>query len=497
MLITVKNFKAIESLEEYEVKSLNILSGINSGGKTSFIQFFLMIKQSLEINSLESPLILNKPYTMLGSYKDILYGKTYNNKFSFKITLDSKDLLEHRSIKNQFRRIKKKLDKIVMEFSFKYSSEKIHLETLNLEYYSGEDKYYIKFNRDRGKNYTISTNWLMFFNEDFRRGYNQLHIKSHSNEELEYGKNAYEEVVKEYKGIVYFDKFFPEFLEVKDEIYGDNLKGFSPLIRYLQMIFFNIFNNISYLGPLRDEPHSYYLNDNDANIDIGNKGENAAYILAKNSSKEITNYKIKTNQDSERIEFISTKTSLAAAVNYWICDVFKMAREIKINKFKNSTIYEIQITNNSGFNTPINHVGFGMSQVLPIIVEGLRLKEGATLVLEQPEIHLHPSIQSLLFDFLYSLTLSGKKVIVETHSDHLITRMRRRVAEDTSNRLSENINLMFIGNRTEDNYKILNMSEMGALEYWPPGFFDQYERDLKQIVKAQNVKRKLKRRKEK
>jgi len=118
-----------------------------------------------------------------------------------------------------------------------------------------------------------------------------------------------------------------------------------------------------------------------------------------------------------------------------MCDVFEIGIDIYSKKVGDS--YVIILKNTNGNETTIKHVGFGISQILPIIVEGLRMSNTGTLILEQPEIHLHPKLQSLLFDFLYSLTLSGKTIIIETHSDHLITRMRRRIAEEVENKMKE------------------------------------------------------------
>ena len=78
--------------------------------------------------------------------------------------------------------------------------------------------------------------------------------------------------------------------------------------------------------------------------------------------------------------------------------------------------------------TTIADVGFGVSQLLPILVIGLRSGRASLLILEQPEIHLHPRLQANLADFLLTLAASGRRIIVETHSDHFINRLRRRIA---------------------------------------------------------------------
>jgi len=93
----------------------------------------------------------------------------------------------------------------------------------------------------------------------------------------------------------------------------------------------------------------------------------------------------------------------------------------------------------------------------------------------------------MLFDFVYSLSLIGKKFVIETHSDHFITRMRRRVAEDNNN-LAENINLVFVEQREAEHlFRKLNLDEMGTFDYFPTDFVEQTE-DLDAIIIAQAKK---------
>jgi len=191
---------------------------------------------------------------------------------------------------------------------------------------------------------------------------------------------------------------------------------------------------------------------------------------------------------NESIQYKLSRGSLADAVKYWICDVLQLAKEIKTEEYKDEFI--VKIVNHFGIETTIKHVGFGISQILPIIVEGLRMVDTGILILEQPEIHLHPKIQSSLFDFLNSLIISGKKIIVETHSAEFITRMRRRIAEDSSNTLVGKVNLIFVEeDESEHIFKELDLSESGSLSYFPKDFIEQSEIDYRAIVKAQALKR--------
>jgi predicted ATPase len=74
-------------------------------------------------------------------------------------------------------------------------------------------------------------------------------------------------------------------------------------------------------------------------------------------------------------------------------------------------------------------VGYGISQVLPVIVQGLLTRPGGVYMVQQPELHLHPDAQAGLADFFLYLSLYGIRVIVETHSEYLLIRLRRRLAE--------------------------------------------------------------------
>ena len=108
------------------------------------------------------------------------------------------------------------------------------------------------------------------------------------------------------------------------------------------------------------------------------------------------------------------------------------------------------------------------------------------LIIEPPEAHVHPKIQSRLFDFLFGLTLQSKKVIVETHSSEFITRMRRRIAEDESNNMHEIINLTFI---EKDIFRTIELDDYGTLNYFPEDFIEPSDTELRAIVKAQMNKR--------
>jgi predicted ATPase len=149
---------------------------------------------------------------------------------------------------------------------------------------------------------------------------------------------------------------------------------------------------------LREEPQNLY--NGSKNKYIGSKGEYAAQFFEDEANNMVEFYDIQSKELKQ--------IPLSSAVKYWICDVFNLAKDIKAEKYKDS--YVVKVVNHYNVETTIRQVGFGISQVLPIIIEGLRMDKKGILILEQPEIHLHPKVQSMLFDFVYSMSLTGKKI---------------------------------------------------------------------------------------
>ena len=111
--------------------------------------------------------------------------------------------------------------------------------------------------------------------------------------------------------------------------------------------------------------------------------------------------------------------------------------------------------------------------------------------MEQPELHLHPALQHRLGDFLLACARNGKQLIVETHSDHLVTRLRRRIAESDSNEPLLAVKLIFVERtRGRTTFSPVEVTPFGTLPHWPAGFFDQSSSESKEIVRAGVEKRK-------
>ncbi|MDR1182929.1 MAG: AAA family ATPase [Bacteroidales bacterium] len=446
MKLSIRNFKTIGELKGFNFNSINIISGVNSSGKTSFIQFLLLLKQTIEAQLANPRLVFDN----FGTYESLVFKKDTSKQIGFEL------LFEKEEIDGKFQSVLE-IENISIKVDYCLQNNENVPSNIFITYNSPQatrKQHFIKFTLENS-NYKIETDTALF-GEDF------FSISGNF-------------------GTLNTTAFIPLTFSTEVDIEGDEkLISIAVQIKEIQEIVNTIFNNISYIGPLREEPQDLY-NANKKNKSIGNRGEFAAQFLEEEANSIVEFCDIKTK--------ILQQKTLSEAVKYWICDVFNLAKNIKAEKYKDSFI--VKIVNHYSVESTIRQVGFGISQVLPIIVEGLRMNKNGVLILEQPEIHLHPKVQSALFDFIYSLSLTGKKFLIETHSDHFITRMRRRVAED-ENKLSEKINLVFVEQKEAEHlFHKLNLDDMGTFDYFPVDFVEQTD-DFGAIIIAQAKKAKNK-----
>jgi predicted ATPase len=117
-------------------------------------------------------------------------------------------------------------------------------------------------------------------------------------------------------------------------------------------------------------------------------------------------------------------------------------------------------------------VGYGVSQVLPIVVDSLRSKQGGTFLLQQPEVHLHPKAQAELGSFLGILAKQqDKRFVIETHSDYLVDRIRMDIRDKKNGLRPEDVSLLYFERRNgEAQIHRLELDEQGNIVNAPPGY---------------------------
>jgi predicted ATPase len=125
------------------------------------------------------------------------------------------------------------------------------------------------------------------------------------------------------------------------------------------------------------------------------------------------------------------KATLEECIAHWLKEL-KLIEEFDVKPVaKGSNLYQVQVRRqDTSHPVLITDVGFGISQILPVLALCYYVPEGSTVVLEQPEIHLHPSVQSGLADvFIEVIKTRSIQIILESHSEHLLRRLQRRIAE--------------------------------------------------------------------
>jgi predicted ATPase len=248
-------------------------------------------------------------------------------------------------------------------------------------------------------------------------------------------------------------------------------------------------DGIRYLGPLRDEPKAIYpmTGYNDPK-DVGFKGEYTAAVLENHKHERVRYLSADRFPFSTRSKNELQQTSLAEAVTDWLRHL-GIANELATQD-KGKLGHELTIsTGGSQQLHDLTHVGVGVSQALPIVVSSLLAPSGATLIFEQPELHLNPRVQTRLADFFVSLMLSGKQCIIETHSEYLISRLRLLAAMADDVAIAANTKIYFVEKPgVESVYREVTISETGGIKSWPAGFFDETEKNSEAIIRAQMEK---------
>lgn len=214
--------------------------------------------------------------------------------------------------------------------------------------------------------------------------------------------------------------------------------------------------------------------------DVGEKGQFCAQLLANKFG-----YKVASNRRYSE----GTSPYLIDQVNLYLKDIFPGV-EIDASSSMETQRAQVMIRNSvkRSFGVSTN-VGYGISFLLPIIVAGLVAEKGTMLVVENPEAHLHPSAQSQVGQFLAKIASTGTRVVVETHSDHLINGIQYYAVANPDFLSKVIINNFSI---TEDkktlNGKIktdsIRLADNGDFTAWPEGFMDQSRKDLYQLYQA-------------
>lgn len=240
---------------------------------------------------------------------------------------------------------------------------------------------------------------------------------------------------------------------------------------------------VSYLGPLREDPHPIYQRAPFyGSSALGPKGEyTAAAILAHADDPVVCPM---PHESAVR------HLTLKKALEYWL-QYFEVAQKLEALPSPLGPVLRVAETPQSKGQDLIN-VGVGVSQLLPVLAACILARPGSLVLLEQPELHLHPALQLKLGDFLLATALSGRQLIVETHSEHIIARLRAHVVGAPSDELVDWVSILFAERREgRTEYTKVRPNAYGGLDSWPAGFFDQSAKETQLILRRAVEKRRI------
>lgn len=522
--LTVKHYKAFE-VASINLRPITILLGANSVGKSSIIQLFLMLQQTGKagFKSYKSALKLYGGYINLGDPLNLFRKKDKNTPISFTFQVKSKfikntlketfyssftslffELPMFMPIKGFAELREKPIDNKEDFTNYLDSIIAVLAKSTTKDTFRREIKFFLRqrnpfpisiVNKDnRGELLRlydfVSELTKKIKNESFKITYslrlndsnnleisriefahddlNLLRISNVNNFELSSDLISFSQKDIEAVSLSFQpnNTIFNSFSQPKDEeevIEGSLIADFIIKVvilfqQELQKEFSE--NNVNYVSPLRAHPKRYYMLD-----------------------KAKLNLTLDTLDGDAITEVLKDNRSVTKNVNIWLKN---FGVEVDVQGFK-EVIHHLVVKQNN-IDLDITDVGFGISQILPVIIQGFLSSNNSTTIIEQPEIHLHPKMQADLADLFIDIVhnSSGKKLIIETHSEYLLKRLRRRISEG---KISPNdVSICLFSPQTKsEGAKIENLEikEKGFFD-WPVDFYGgEILKDTTEFIKNQ------------
>ena len=271
---------------------------------------------------------------------------------------------------------------------------------------------------------------------------------------------------------------------VKTYLFPNQAKTFFQNADFLgdfEFAYEELMDSIYYLGPLREYPQRDYHWSGSMPRDVGPRGERTVDVM------------LAASRDGamRSLGYRQRRKSFEEMIAYWLREL-GLIQQFRLEEIKKGTnLYQAMVqTSESSVSTALTDVGFGVSQVLPALVLLYYVPEGATVLMEQPEIHLHPAVQSGLADVILNVAEARSlQILVESHSEHLMRRLQRRVAEERAS--FEDVRLYFVETRGGVAHASdLALNKWGEIENWPEEFFGDEMGEIAAITK-ESLRRKL------
>ena len=446
--LKVENFKAWRKLD-IEFGMVTGLFGKNSSGKSSILQLLLMLKQTKNATDRRLVLDFGGPNALvnLGNYRDVVHKHDEKSIMRWSIdwtTPKPVALMERKGLLRDL--IPREND---LRTECRVARKGLGLQARYLRYNLGERRFCLEPIPENGTNFDLTSNLEAHFGLIQNQGRPKSlpgPIKTH---------------------------LFP--FQVKSSYRN------ADILNTFEFEYESLMDRIFYLGPLREHPKREYSWAGTAPSDVGLRGERTVEAILAATA----------NGEKRSLGPRMRRKPFQAMIAHWLKKL-GLVNAFEIHEVaEGSNLYRTSVTTQpSSSRVMLTDIGVGVSQVLPALVLLYYVPERSIVLLEQPEIHLHPSVQSGLADLILTVAKTRQlQVIVESHSEHLLRRFQRRVAEDTV--ASEDVKLYFASMSTDGTAQLhdLELNQWGEIMNWPENFFGN---DLAEIsaTRVAGMKRK-------
>ena len=435
--MSMSHFKSWRETDAVRLAPLTGFFGANSSGKSSLLQMLLLLKQTAESNDRSLALktgSIQEGYVNLGAADEIIHGDGTEMTLGMAWELPSKSAL-HIPMPEGTGALK--LNELSFETTIHAEAQKVHVKSLR---YWQDESFAVQLSRKPNNHYTIHVD---IQGQEPRRP--QSRPRVYMRPEKCYGFSN--EALRFYQNTDY--------------------------LRDIEFEFERQFQRLHYLGPLREYPKRIYAWSGERPGNVGLKGELAVPALLAGKNQKV--YK-----DGRR-----RYSRLEARIAKWLVDLGLAASFRPRPLFEGSSQYAVWLKRHE--HSPevlIADLGIGVSQVLPALTLCYYVPQGSTIILEQPELHLHPSVQAGLADvFIDVIKNRDVQIILESHSEHLLRRLQLRLAEEEI--APDDIALYFCELRDGMSHlKPLNVDMFGDIHNWPVDFFGDLLGDMVKTADA-------------
>ena len=432
----IENFKCFKDTGPIEIRPITILLGLNSSGKSSILQALLALKQTLVSRDDTTTLITDGDYVKLGTYRDFAHRHSAQAEVAFEWVLPWVDwpvdhptfklcadmcpwLKEIQSLTTCLRLRQNAKTKVIYpsHYSLRTDNDKLILHVSCAP--SGDP---VDFKSDVPRD-----QW----DQRYRRRWLSR-------------ENFHFDVFQQRPSPPQYLSEDSHMQAMEQAMLGNRVTSVCYALTAAA------FERMLYLAPLREFPVRLSLVGGESPPDVGLRGENTVSMLLARCQT-------------------AGWPQLRDAIVHWL-EAFKIATAFKVLPIGTGLVSIRLEDPHLKVESSLADVGFGASQVLPVIVQGLCCDPGALLLVEQPEIHLHPDAQGELGDFFIETSSEGKRWLVETHSEHLLLRLQRRIAEDKLR--PEDVAVYYVERkRGASHVRRIELDEYGRMPKWPRGFF--------------------------